>query len=104
MGLAIFDWEEAGKAELRSLAGGSDLFAEDFLHVADFTLNLAAGFFQGPAIFQIAVTGCSAGGLFNFAFGFLDPALDFVFRARFHNEESSGTGSWDGGAELSRKN
>ena len=34
-----------------------DLFAEDFLDVADFALNFAAGLFRGAAILHVAVAG-----------------------------------------------
>lgn len=64
------------------------LFPEHFLYVADFALNFSAGFFHRPAILHVAVAGSFAGGFFNLAFGLLDAALDFVFRARLHTYDS----------------
>jgi hypothetical protein len=61
------------------------LFAEDFLHVADFLLDLAGDFFVGAAISQVGIADRFSALLFNFAFGFPQTALDLIFSARFHH-------------------
>src|SRR3954469_20621492 len=84
----------------RRTESGDGSVVEDFFDVADFALNFAAGFFHGAAVLQITIPSGSAGGFFDFAFGFQRPALDFVFRARFHNSNSFRGGWRDASTQL----
>ncbi len=89
---------EAGGSEMgnRNAKRRQELFAEDFLYVADFALNLSAGFFRGPTILQVAIAGRFPGLLFDLAFNFVRRAFDFVFRARFHTGDSCAV-RWEDG-------
>ena len=63
------------------------LLLEHLLHVADFTLQLPAGFFCRPAIAQVWVPCCIARLFFHFAFRFPKTTLDFILCARFHKNK-----------------
>jgi hypothetical protein len=76
--------EQSGRAwswTWPALVSRALLFAEDFLYVPDFLLDLAGNFFVGAAIPQIGIADGLSTLLFNFAFGFPETAFDFVFRA-----------------------
>ena len=55
-----------------------DLFAEDFLHVANFALYFAFHLFGRAAVLQIRISNRLTRFLFDFACHFFGGALDFI--------------------------
>jgi hypothetical protein len=66
-----------------------DLFAEGFLHVADFILNLPGYPFGQAFAFQVGIVRHLARLFLDLALYFVNLACDFIFNAWLHLADSS---------------